>query len=83
MFLSIKWGPLAPTFEVGLEDALEVGAVVVAPQTQLLVHVALAQVERSTGVYRCGARAILVVKEPGIGVLPLVYLPCGRGWQRV
>lgn len=73
----------APTFGAGLKDALEVGAVVEALQLQLLVHVTTAQADGGCGVHGgCRVWAIPVVKELGVGIFPLVYLPCGRGWQK-
>lgn len=58
-------------------------AVVIATQPQLLVHVPLGQVERGCGVSGvCRVQAISVVEELGVGVVPLVHLPCGRGGRR-
>lgn len=57
-------------------------AVVVALQPQLLVHVFLGQVERCQGVRRVHRlQAVLAGEELGVGVVPLVHLTCGRGWQ--
>lgn len=67
--------PLALTFEVALEDELEEGPVVIAPQPQILVHVALAQAELSRGVR--GVHGGPGVKELGVRALPLVHLPWG------
>lgn len=77
---STKWGAVHPTFKAGLVDALELGAVFVAAQPQLLVHVRHDQARRSLWVSWClRGRAALAAEELGVGVLPLVHLPCGRG----
>ena len=74
---------LVRTFGAGLKDTLEVGAVVEALQLQLLVYITTAQVDGSCGVHGGRrVRAIPVVKEFGVGIFPLVYLPCGQGWQK-
>lgn len=63
-------------FKAGLVDALELGAVFVAAQPQLLVHVRHDQARRSLWVSWClRGRAALAAEELGVGVLPLVHLP--------
>lgn len=73
-------GVPSPTFKSGLEDALEVGAVVVAVQPQLLVDVCLGQ---AGGGQRLGsAQVCWLLEELGVRVLPLVGLPCARERQQ-
>lgn len=65
---------LLPTFEAGLKDTLEVEAIVIATQPQLLVYVSLSQ--EGGGCRRGRAQVFRMVKELRIGALPLVHLPC-------
>lgn len=69
-------GMFLPTFKAGLKDALEVRAIIISTQPQLLVHFCLGQAG-SRGRFR-GIQVCWVVEELGVRVFPLVHFSCRR-----